>query len=414
MRNYDSQIASMGLRTANKITKVENVLLFEFFRCLFQYALTHKATQAALSVVLPGFIILTLSGCGQTNSPVENNETPVEVSPPPKPHKPPDLSAIQGFDPNAAVADNFIQQPAPGSQPKRVTYVQDEKWPSGSLKGVCRFTKGNIQKPAPVQIDTNKQILNPKPRELEFYSMFKYYTPDWIGKGGEVCGAVVLIRGIKIGSKPVLDCPPLLIFDGGFSGGDRVEIRSKSPFSHYFLLNINNNVLFANCDPFECDLAIQSVGINEEICHTLAPPATHTYEPGETLPEPTDAWNKHKKDNTINSPKWYFVGGAKRYPSKRIKESGYYFISCKIHPWQKTCLIAVDNPYVALPTDGLKNGSFMIAKIPPGKHTVEIWHPVYKPVQATYEIEIKENEETSLVVQFEPPPDVGSSLHERK
>ena len=356
-----------------------------------------KDSRTVSIVVLLSFFALALPGCG--NPPVVSNKSAPEEQPQEN-VKPPDAATPLSTTASA----NVDTKPAPDSQPKRAGYVQKRAYQSGHLKGTCRFTNFKIRAPARVPIDTNKLILNPKPRESEYYSAFKYNSPSWIGNSGEVCGAVVSIRGIKAGTKPELDRPTLNIWGGGFTLGG--VWHSASPYARYVLLNKNDSVLYRNCDPFDSDLAIISMSTNKEFCKTRVPLATHkSGAEGEAL----DAWNKHTLA-TRESDQTLFMYNTKTYPSEPITECGYYLISSKSHPWQNTCLVVVENPYVALPDQTMKDGQFKIENIPVGKHTVEVWHPVCKPVKSTYEIEIKDEEEVSLLVQFDSPPAAGDGV----
>src|SRR5262245_37417645 len=44
---------------------------------------------------------------------------------------------------------------------------------------------------------------------------------------------------------------------------------------------------------------------------------------------------------------------------------------CDVHPWMSSYIGVVDNPFYA--TSG-EDGSFSIAKLPPGTYTLEAWH----------------------------------------
>jgi plastocyanin len=46
-------------------------------------------------------------------------------------------------------------------------------------------------------------------------------------------------------------------------------------------------------------------------------------------------------------------------------------VKCNIHPWMRSYIAVVKNPYFAV-TD--KNGSFELKDLPPGNYTVQAWH----------------------------------------
>jgi hypothetical protein len=46
-------------------------------------------------------------------------------------------------------------------------------------------------------------------------------------------------------------------------------------------------------------------------------------------------------------------------------------VKCNIHPWMRSYIAVVKNPYFAV-TD--KNGAFELKDVPPGDYTVQAWH----------------------------------------
>jgi hypothetical protein len=61
------------------------------------------------------------------------------------------------------------------------------------------------------------------------------------------------------------------------------------------------------------------------------------------------------------------------------------------------------NPYVAELGCGREGALFTIGGVPAGKHRLDLWHPPFKPVQASIEFEIKTSENTAILIPFEPP-----------
>ena len=55
------------------------------------------------------------------------------------------------------------------------------------------------------------------------------------------------------------------------------------------------------------------------------------------------------------------------------------------------------------PIVGLPGVKFLIENAPIGKHTLEVWHPLYEPVRKTVDVEIKKDETTEIVVKFKTP-----------
>ncbi len=76
---------------------------------------------------------------------------------------------------------------------------------------------------------------------------------------------------------------------------------------------------------------------------------------------------------------------------------------CDIHPWEVSWIHVFDHPYYALTGP---DGRFSIAGLPPGRHTLAVWHERCKPRE--FEIEVRAGEGRTLDVDLEteegPPP----------
>ena len=81
-----------------------------------------------------------------------------------------------------------------------------------------------------------------------------------------------------------------------------------------------------------------------------------------------------------------------------------YTVSDARHPWMKAYLCIVDSPYVQVAVlDRHSMCRFDMAGVPPGKHTLDVWHPYLVPVKKTIEVEVKENQITEVLVELAPP-----------
>ncbi len=75
---------------------------------------------------------------------------------------------------------------------------------------------------------------------------------------------------------------------------------------------------------------------------------------------------------------------------------------CDVHPWMSAFVVVNDNPYFAV-TD--KKGVADIAKLPPGKYTVEAWHERYG--LKTAEVTVEAGKEAAAKIEYtgnEPKP----------
>ncbi|MBI2173959.1 MAG: hypothetical protein HYU33_02020 [Candidatus Omnitrophica bacterium] len=70
-------------------------------------------------------------------------------------------------------------------------------------------------------------------------------------------------------------------------------------------------------------------------------------------------------------------------------------ITCDFHPWMQGWVVVTDNPYVVA-TDG--GGTFKLTDIPPGTHTVEIWHETLGKI--TKQVTVKAGEEAKVTFEL--------------
>jgi len=54
-----------------------------------------------------------------------------------------------------------------------------------------------------------------------------------------------------------------------------------------------------------------------------------------------------------------------------IRRPGIYEVKCDVHSWMSAWIVIVDHPYVAMSDP---SGHFVIEDVPPGEHTIRIWH----------------------------------------
>jgi len=65
-----------------------------------------------------------------------------------------------------------------------------------------------------------------------------------------------------------------------------------------------------------------------------------------------------------------------------FKKPGVAALLCNVHPEMSAYIVVVESPYFAV---SVKDGSYTIKNVPPGKYTLQIWHEKLKgkPVEVT-------------------------------
>jgi plastocyanin len=81
----------------------------------------------------------------------------------------------------------------------------------------------------------------------------------------------------------------------------------------------------------------------------------------------------------------------------RLKKEGIFKLSCDVHPWMRGWLLVL--PTTAYAVTG-EDGTYKIADIPPGKHSIRFWHE--RLGERTVDMEIPSGETTPYNVQFNP------------
>ncbi|TAJ97528.1 carboxypeptidase regulatory-like domain-containing protein [bacterium] len=71
-------------------------------------------------------------------------------------------------------------------------------------------------------------------------------------------------------------------------------------------------------------------------------------------------------------------------------------VTCDTHPWMVGWVVVTDDSYVVT-TDG--GGAFKLVDVPPGTHTVEVWHETLGKV--TKQVSVKAGEEAKVTIRAE-------------
>lgn len=70
-------------------------------------------------------------------------------------------------------------------------------------------------------------------------------------------------------------------------------------------------------------------------------------------------------------------------------------VTCDAHPWMSAWVVVTDHPYIDASDNG---GNFKIADVPPGNHTIEVWHETLGKITKT--VAVKAGEETKINIEM--------------
>ncbi len=337
------------------------------------------------------WLAIFASGCGET-------EKTVKAAPPAdaEKKKAEDLPKIpESEEGEAGKTEMLIKDGSYGEKRKRDDYVPDEKMSSGNLRGLCvvnvpKGTEITIPAQELISFEGKYAILDPKPGEVDYYKNIKPKTPQyWLasskpnaaGKIG-VWGAVLRARGIKAGKRGQLVRPSYLIRSGNFGAS-----WGSYMWGNYSFGPTNERAHIGTYDSHPCRICVTNIESGKQIYEG----DVSSYDAKGIKPLQGGGTEFKKPDMGQTAP---------------LTENGGYKLTCKRHPWQFAYLFIHDNPYVCVvPShyDAPQVGKFAMDGLPPGKQTIEVWHPGLEPVQKLIEVEIKENETTEITIEFNPP-----------
>lgn len=87
--------------------------------------------------------------------------------------------------------------------------------------------------------------------------------------------------------------------------------------------------------------------------------------------------------------------GFKKKMTETFAQAEVIKVTCDAHPWMLGWVVVTNHPYVAA-TDA--SGTFKIAGVPPGNHTIEIWHETLGKTAQT--VSVKAGEEAKLTIEI--------------
>jgi len=289
---------------------------------------------------------------------------------------------------------------------ERETYRHDPKHPAGTLQGGCRFTDcEGMDIPAEeiVPVAGETAVKDPRPGETDFYRNIGIKRPwscenlrrrrqIWVVKRRErhgviyiPCNVVVMLRDVKVGRRPPLTRPVLSVHQGLIGPGD----DANGGGNDVQFCPLHERVQMTTWDRYPCDLVLTRQASGRVVFEgrvsyrrTSQTRLEGRVEPGHLAYKPQ------------------FVA------SDPLRDCGLHVLTCRRHPWQKAYLWVVQNPYVTTTVWAVYRNplcNFKLDQVPPGRHTVEVWHPVFEPVKRTFEVEIEANEIKEVMIRFHPP-----------
>jgi len=104
--------------------------------------------------------------------------------------------------------------------------------------------------------------------------------------------------------------------------------------------------------------------------------------------------NFHTK-STKNSPMNRAQPGFRKKMSETFSHAETIKVVCDAHSWMSAWLVITDHPYIDA-TDG--GGAFKITNVPPGNHSVEVWHETLGKVTKT--VAVKAGEEAKVTIEL--------------
>ena len=98
---------------------------------------------------------------------------------------------------------------------------------------------------------------------------------------------------------------------------------------------------------------------------------------------------------TKNTPMNRAQPGFRKKMTETFAQPEIIKVSCDAHSWMSAWLVITDHPYIDA-TDG--SGAFKINDVPPGNHTVDVWHETLGNVTKT--VAVKAGEEAKVIIEL--------------
>jgi len=362
---------------------------------------TILARSACLLLVC---VALVAVGCGD-EEPAPKRPTPDAGKADPGAEKKAGMpDVIPGLKEAGLTDDGSDDDKAPGSmevvvkgtydRSERETYKWDPKFPAGTIKGGCRLVKKKgTEFPTDeiIQLTGANAIKDPAPKEQAYYENIGIKRRAWLSRMGRAkdgytyipYNVAVMLRDVKVGRRPPLSRPVMMVRHGVIQPGD----NSNHGGGTVQFSPLHERAQFTTWDSFPSEIVVTRQGTTDVLFKQSV-----RYAQTEN--------NKRKKND-----KGPLVYKPQFITTPLIREPGMYVVTDARHPWMRGYLFVVDNPYVTVTTyhKYYPLCNFEIKDVPPGRHTLEVWHPLYKPVKRIITVTVEANKTTELMVKFHAP-----------
>jgi hypothetical protein len=342
----------------------------------------------AAAAVLAGCLAASAPGCRKSAPPAPPKNDPQTRRKAETPTTVPGLAEAGLAEELPGEADLMVK--GAYDRVERETYTYDPKHPAGTIKGSARFVDADgltCPPPPPVELTGPAGIQKPLPKELDYYKTVGLTRPMWYiqhGRGKHAwhqpTNVVLRLGDVKVGRRPPLRRPILVVGEGRIGPGDDANHgRYNVQFAP-----LHERAQFTTWDQFPSQIVLTRRHAGQPVFQQ-----TVRYAHGKVGTRNEAGHLAYRPEFVITTP---------------IREPGLYVVTDRRHPWIEGYLFVVDNPYVAV-TWGRRGKvhTFTILNVPPGKHTLDVWHPVFEPVQRTHEVHVEANKITELLVELRPP-----------
>lgn len=273
-------------------------------------------------------------------------------------------------------------------------YAFDRDFPVGVIRGTCMF-----KAPAPTTLPAAAgpelradSIKDVRAKELDYYKNLEVkLDPWWVQHGAgknawyQPVNCVIMLKGVTKGRRPPMERPVMMIRQGAIRPGDDTNFGA-------------NNVQFCPRHERAQFTTWDSYPSHIKLTRQAG---------GQVAFEGDVKYAQESKDNSTG----FLEYKPELITTEPLRQAGLYVVQDARHPWIVGYLFVVDHPFVAVTRreNYDKKSNFEIAAVPPGKWTMEVWHPTLKPVQREIEIEVKKDTATEVVVEFYPPEQPASA-----